>query len=180
METADSAPRQRFWAAWGWWMPPALIALVLILKVVDPFIGDWDGLDYTILALHGSPSSMALGRSLFIFYNHGLYLLAHSLFGLHPASAYLLFKYSVVAQGPLAVVAYLDSGAGSFAFALRCDRGGATRRLFADLHCLFGPGDDGCAGAVVAFRSSNRPPARPAEAQSGDWCCWAPRCSAQA
>lgn len=48
---------------------------------------------------------MALGRSLFIFYNHGLYLLAHSLFGLQPASAYLLFKYSVVAQGPLAVIA---------------------------------------------------------------------------
>ena len=48
---------------------------------------------------------MALGRSLFIFYNHGLYLLAHSLFGLPPSSAYLLFKYAVVAQGPLAVIA---------------------------------------------------------------------------
>jgi len=104
-DPADLAPRQSFWAAWRWWLPPALISLLLILKVVDPFIGDWDGLDYTVLALHGSPSSMALGRSLFIFYNHGLYLLAHSLFGLQPRSAYLLFKYAVVAQGPLAVVA---------------------------------------------------------------------------
>src|ERR1700686_762997 len=59
-DLTDSAPRQRFWAAWRWWLPPALISLLLILKVVDPFIGDWDGLDYTILALHGSHSSMAL------------------------------------------------------------------------------------------------------------------------
>jgi hypothetical protein len=103
--TADSAHIQSFWAAWRWWLLPALISLVLILIVVDPFIGDWDGLDYTILALRGSPSSMALGRSLFIFYNHGLYVVAHSLFGLQPRHAYLLFKYSVVAQGPLVVVA---------------------------------------------------------------------------
>ena len=104
-DPAGSAPQKTFWAAWSWWLPPALISLLLILKLVDPFIGDWDGLDYTVQALHGSPSSMALGRGLFIFYNHGLYLLAHSLFGLQPRSAYLLFKYSVVVQGPLAVIA---------------------------------------------------------------------------
>ena len=47
-----------------------LASFVLILKFVDPFIGDWDGLDYTILSLRGYPSSMALGRGLFIFFVH--------------------------------------------------------------------------------------------------------------
>lgn len=93
-----------FWSSWRWWLPPALISLVLILIFVDPFIGDWDALDYTILSLHGQPSSMALGRGLFTLYNHGLYRLAHVLFNIPPADAYLLFKYAVVAQGPLAVV----------------------------------------------------------------------------
>jgi Dolichyl-phosphate-mannose-protein mannosyltransferase len=93
-----------FFAAWRWWLPPALIALALALILVDPFIGDWDGLDYTILALRGTPSSMALGRGLFIFYNHALYTFAHAAFGLSPEHAYLLFKYAVLAQAPLAVV----------------------------------------------------------------------------
>lgn len=98
-------PRPRFWSSWRWWLPPALISLVLILIFVDPFIGDWDGLDYTILSLRGYPSSMALGRSLFTLYNHGLYMVAHGLFNVPPADAYLIFKYAVVAQGPLAVIA---------------------------------------------------------------------------
>ena len=106
----DEAPRARlpvpkFWASWRWWLPPALVSLILILIFVDPFIGDWDGLDYTILSLRGSPSSMALGRGLFTYYNHALYLLAHALFKVPPRDAYLIFKYAVVAQGPLAVVA---------------------------------------------------------------------------
>lgn len=104
-----SRTRQRgaasFWSTWRWWLPPALIALALILYFVDPFIGDWDGLDYTILSLTGYPSSMALGRNLFIFGNHFLFNLGHSLFKLAPENAYLLFKYTVVAQAPLAVVA---------------------------------------------------------------------------
>src|SRR5712692_713103 len=90
---------------WRWWLPPTAIALILILLFLDPFIGDWDALEYTVSALHGVPSSMALGRSLFIFYNHGLYVIAHSVFSLPPQRAYLLFKYAVVAQGPLAVIA---------------------------------------------------------------------------
>jgi len=49
---------------------PALAGLLLVLYFVDPFIGDWDGLDYTMLSLAGYPSSMALGRNLFIFGNH--------------------------------------------------------------------------------------------------------------
>jgi len=78
---------------------------VLVLCFVDPFIGDWDGLDYTMLSLAGYPSSMALGRNLFIFGNHALYELAHFLFNVQPQNAYLIFKYAVVAQAPLAVVA---------------------------------------------------------------------------
>ncbi|HEV7398263.1 MAG TPA: glycosyltransferase family 39 protein [Pyrinomonadaceae bacterium] len=96
--------QKSFWASWRWWLPAAVISLILILLFVDPFIGDWDGLDYTILSLHGQPSSMAFGRSLFTLYNHGLYRLAHTFFQLPPSEAYLLFKYAVVVQGPLAVV----------------------------------------------------------------------------
>ena len=47
---------------------------------VDPFIGDWDGMDYTMLSLAGYPSSMALGRNLFIFGNHALFEMAHTAF----------------------------------------------------------------------------------------------------
>jgi hypothetical protein len=91
--------------AWRWWLPPAALSLILILIFVDPFIGDWDALEYTISALRGLPSSMALGRNLFIFYNHALYVVAHAVFDLPPERAYLLFKYTVVVQGPLLVIA---------------------------------------------------------------------------
>jgi 4-amino-4-deoxy-L-arabinose transferase-like glycosyltransferase len=76
-----------------------------VLYFVDPFIGDWDGLDYTMLALDGYPSSMALGRNLFIFANHALFLVGHNLFNVQPENAYLIFKYAVVAQVPFAVIA---------------------------------------------------------------------------
>ncbi len=62
-------------------------------------------MDYTMLSVAGYPSSMALGRNLFIFENYILYRLAHSLFGIQPDQAYLIFKYTVVAQAPMAVVA---------------------------------------------------------------------------
>jgi hypothetical protein len=103
--TSGADPTLSFWQAWAWWLPPAIVALILALLFVDPFIGDWDGIDYTMLSLAGYPSSMALGRNLFIFGNHGLYLIAHSLFNVQPEHAYLVFKYAVVAQAPLAVVA---------------------------------------------------------------------------
>jgi hypothetical protein len=86
-------------------LPPAVIALALVLYFVDPFIGDWDGMDYTMLSLEGYPSSMALGRNLFIFSNHALFLIGRNLFNLQPENAYLIFKYAVVAQVPLAVIA---------------------------------------------------------------------------
>lgn len=98
-------PTLSFWRAWLWWFVPALVALVLVLYFVHPFIGDWDGIDYTILSLAGYPSSMALGRNLFIFENYALYRVAHALFNVQPEHAYLIFKYTVVAQAVLAAIA---------------------------------------------------------------------------
>ena len=62
-------------------------------------------MDYTILSLAGYPSSMALGRNLFIFGNHYLFVTAHALFNVPQEQAYLIFTYAVVAQAPLAVIA---------------------------------------------------------------------------
>src|SRR6516165_1526433 len=87
------------------WLPPALVALILTLIYLNPFIGDWDGLDYTIFSLHARPSSMALGRSLFTLANFGFYKTAHAVCGLGPEHAYLLFKFTVVIETPLAVIA---------------------------------------------------------------------------
>jgi hypothetical protein len=103
--TEAAEPPLSFWRAWPWWCVPAVVGLVLVLIFVDPFIGDWDGMDYTILSLAGYPSSMALGRNLFIFGNHALYQIAHAVFNVQSENAYLIFKYAVVAQAPLAVVA---------------------------------------------------------------------------
>lgn len=92
-------------AAWRWWLPPTLSALLFTIYFIDPFAGDWDALDYTIHAVRGEPSSMLFGRMLFIFANHAAYRAAHALFGLQSDQAYLLFKYLVVVQTPFAVVA---------------------------------------------------------------------------
>jgi len=81
------------------------VALILTLVYLNPFIGDWDGLDYTIFSLHARPSSMALGRSLFTLSNFAIYKIAHAVFGLLPEHAYLLFKFAVVVETPLAVIA---------------------------------------------------------------------------
>lgn len=103
---SSASARQSLLAAWRWWLPTALLALTLALVFADPFAGDWDALDYTVLAVQGRPSSMILGRSLFIFANHGLWRVGHALFALPPEKAYLLFKYAVVIQSPLAVIAW--------------------------------------------------------------------------
>lgn len=104
MVSSDKTP-EPFSSAWRWWLPPAILSLLLILIFADPFIGDWDALEYTISALRGQPSSMALGRGLFISYNHALYAVAHSLFGVPAGHAYLLFKYAVVVEGMVAILA---------------------------------------------------------------------------
>lgn len=95
----------RFWRAWRWWLPVALLTFALALIFADPFAGDWDALDYTVLALKGEPSTMLFGRMLFIFTNHFAFRAVHALFGLQPEHAYLLFKYMVACEAPLAVVA---------------------------------------------------------------------------
>jgi len=86
-------------------LPPALAGLALTLIYLNPFIGDWDGLDYTVASIRGEPSSMALGRALFTLTNHALYMIAHKLFGVLPENGYLIFKFTVVAQVPLAIIA---------------------------------------------------------------------------
>ncbi|HEX7997398.1 MAG TPA: glycosyltransferase family 39 protein [Pyrinomonadaceae bacterium] len=94
-----------FFRAWRWWLVPAALTLLLALLYQDPFIGDWDALDYTVNSVHGHPSTMALGRTLFIYINHALYRIAHALFNLPPTRAYLLFKYAVIMQAPMVVIA---------------------------------------------------------------------------
>lgn len=102
----DKAATRLFFTSWRWWLPLAVLSLALSFIFRDPFAGDWDSLDYTVLALEGKPSSMLLGRMLFIFTNGWLYRIAHFLFGLEPANAYLLFKYFVIAQTPFAVIIF--------------------------------------------------------------------------
>jgi hypothetical protein len=92
-------------AAWRWWLPVALLSLALAFALADPFAGDWDAVDYTVLAVRGQPSTMLFGRMLFIFTNHLAFRIAHALFGLPAERAYLLFKYMVVCEAPLAVAA---------------------------------------------------------------------------
>ena len=105
MSSPPDSPAPPFLRDYRYWLPPALVVLILSLIYLNPFIGDWDGLDYTIFSLHGRPSSMALGRSLFTLFNFGLYKMAHALFGLRPEQGYLLFKFVVVAEAPLAIIA---------------------------------------------------------------------------
>ncbi|MGH9941296.1 MAG: glycosyltransferase family 39 protein [Pyrinomonadaceae bacterium] len=106
-ETNSTASAERsFWQSWRWWLPVSALTLFLALFFVDPFAGDWDALDYTVLALRGEPSSMLFGRMLFLFGNHLAFRAAHALFGLQPEHAYLLFKYMVVAQSPLAAAVF--------------------------------------------------------------------------
>ena len=89
----------------AYWLLPALAGLALTLVYLNPFIGDWDGLDYTVASIRGEPSSMALGRALFTLTNYALYVTMHKLFGVLPEHAYLIFKFTVVAQVPLAIIA---------------------------------------------------------------------------
>ena len=93
-----------FRRSYPYWLPPAFLGLGLTLFYLNPFIGDWDALDYTIASLNGQPSPMALGRSLFTLFNFALYTFAHRVFGVGPENAYVVFKFAVVAQVPLAIV----------------------------------------------------------------------------
>jgi hypothetical protein len=70
----------------------------------DPFISDWDGFDYTVHAVQHKPSTLGLGRALFLGYNSGLWELAHTWAGLSPEKAYLALRYGVIAQAGAGVV----------------------------------------------------------------------------
>lgn len=87
-------------------IPHDLICLPLILaswwlawKFQDKFISDWDGFDYTAYAVRGWPSTLGLGRSLFLGYNHLLWKIAHYCFNTPPEEAHLLIRYGVIALG---------------------------------------------------------------------------------
>ena len=130
IQSRDRAPGElTLRAAWRWWLPPALVALLLALLCRDPFAGDWDALDYTVLALRGAPSSMLFGRTLFIYTNHYAYKLAHALFRVQPEHAYLLFKYMVICESPLAII-------GMWAFARRLSGSRQTATIAALLLAL--------------------------------------------
>jgi Dolichyl-phosphate-mannose-protein mannosyltransferase len=102
---ANVLTKPGFFQSYLFWLPPAVVGFVLALIYLNPFIGDWDGLDYTVASIRGEPSSMALGRALFTLTNHALYAIAHKFFGVSPEHAYLIFKFAVIAQVPLAIVA---------------------------------------------------------------------------
>jgi hypothetical protein len=93
------------WRSSAFWLPPCLVSLIVTVIYLNPFIGDWDAIDYTVFSIQGRPSSMALGRSLFTLFNFALYKIARWSFGIAPDRAYLVFKYAVVLQTPLAVLA---------------------------------------------------------------------------
>lgn len=101
---AETVKHPTLLRSFPYWLPPALLALGLTLLYLNPFIGDWDALEYTVHSVRGKPSPMALGRSVFTLFNHGLYTIAHKLFGVGPEHAYLIFKYVVVAAVPLAII----------------------------------------------------------------------------
>ena len=70
----------------------------------DPFISDWDGFDYTVHVAQHEPSTLGLGRALFLGYNSVLWEMAHHWFGLPPEKAYLALRYGVIAQAGAGVV----------------------------------------------------------------------------
>jgi len=70
----------------------------------DPFISDWDGFDYTVHAVQHEPSTLGLGRALFLAYNSVLWEMAHTWAGLPSEKAYLALRYGVIAQAGACVV----------------------------------------------------------------------------
>lgn len=104
-DQSDTPSQPRMLAQWRWWLAPALLTLALAIIFADPFAGDWDAVDYTVFAIHGQPTSMFMGRMLFLFTNHAAWRIANTLFGMSVEHAYLLFKYMVVIESPLVIIA---------------------------------------------------------------------------
>ncbi|MEP7273680.1 MAG: glycosyltransferase family 39 protein [Acidobacteriota bacterium] len=88
------------------WIPLLLASWRLAWKFQDPFISDWDGFDYTVYAVQNLPSTLGLGRALFLGYNHLLWEIAHRLLGVPLEHAYLVFRYGVIAQAGPAIVGF--------------------------------------------------------------------------
>lgn len=89
------------------WMPLLFLSWALAWIFQDRFISDWDGYDYTSYAINGWPTSLGLGRALFLGYNHLLWRIAQSWFDLPVERAYLILRYAVIAQsGPATVGIY--------------------------------------------------------------------------
>ena len=86
------------------WLPLMLVSWWLAWKNQDLFISDWDGFDYTAYTVRGWPSPLGLGRTLFLGYNHLIWLIAHHWFGIPPEGAYLPLRYGVIAQSGPAIV----------------------------------------------------------------------------
>src|SRR5438874_13498769 len=89
-------PTKNFLRSYPYWLPPVVLSIGLNLYFLNLFIGDWDGLEYTVYSLRGAPSPMALGRSLFRLFNHSLYVLGPAVFSVPPEKAYLVFQSVVV------------------------------------------------------------------------------------
>src|SRR5262245_13452633 len=92
---------------------PSLPSLLLVIatwwlawKYQDEFLTDWDSYDYTVYAVQGWPSALGLGRSLFIGYNHLLWIIAHRWFDVPPEQAHLVLRYAVIAQSGPAIAGF--------------------------------------------------------------------------
>src|SRR5262245_88118 len=86
------------------WMPLAWVSWLLAWGFQDQFISDWDGFDYTVYAVQRRASALGLSRALFLAYNSALWEMARHWFGLLPEKAYLVIRYSVIAQAGPAII----------------------------------------------------------------------------
>jgi hypothetical protein len=86
------------------WVPLLLASWAFAYGFQDSFVSDWDGFDYAAYAVRNVPSSMGLGRALFLGYNHLLWEMAHNWLDVPPERAYLVLRYGVIAQSGPAIV----------------------------------------------------------------------------
>jgi len=86
------------------WLPLLLLAWASALLLRDRFISDWDAFDYTAYAVRNVPTSLGLGRALFLGYNHALWELMHHWFGMPAEQSHLILTYGAIVQSGPAVV----------------------------------------------------------------------------
>ena len=93
------------------------------------------------------------GSQSFYLRQSALYELSHALFNVQPEKAYLIFKYAVVAQAPLAVIAVWILARDLSPVGAYSDAGRVVRCFLACLCPLRRPGDD---GRAVSFTAGGR------------------------